>query len=440
MLTLISGRKKSASWPFSTSWDRPMMALSSLTSDTMSVITSFLKVGSILSLGATSKTMHSIVTGAVLWEDLCIRDFRINPHSFPRTATGWLQLYKNMKAPIVLTWGENGNGRLRQPDQPSWGRVRSPTPIDTTDIGPIAAMACTGWGMHALNQKGDVWFWGALDEYSIQTTGSRVPLPEPCRSICGGRSYGCALGDSGAAYVWTSARNAYSAAKFTVQVTNCTPTEDCRHVKAKAIAAGWSHVALLLADGSIKTCHVETIHSIAQTKAFSIASDPRDPIDRLVAGCDFTVALSKRGLVYLWHEIGQPPTSESLHFDTNDKLGLHGARFSHMSARLHHLALVDGATGRLRMFDLNRGREITSTWMDSTREIAKVSHGDWHGGALLTNGQVWTWGNGSCALGLGTETQRQVDEPQQIHRGLEGLFVFDIAFGGWHSAALAFRI
>ncbi|RHY26786.1 hypothetical protein DYB32_007401 [Aphanomyces invadans] len=161
------------------------------------------------------------------------------------------------------------------------------------------------------------------------------------------------------------------------------------HVKAEIITAGWSLVALLLADGSIKTCH---IHCITQTKVYSIASDSRDPIERMVAGSGFSVALSNLGLVYLWHEIGQ---SESLHFDTDDKLGLRGGRFSHVSARLHNLALVDGATGRLRMFDLNRGREITSTWMDSTRKIAKVSHGNLNGGALLTNVQVWRRGNGS---------------------------------------------
>ncbi|ETV91141.1 hypothetical protein H310_14153 [Aphanomyces invadans] len=275
-----------------------------------------------------------------------------------------------MTSPIALTWGENGNGRSRQAEQPSWGRVQSPTPTDSTDIGPIAAMACTGWGIHALNQNGDSGFGMHWTNVPFKRRGRECRCQSPV------------------AYLWTYVPNAYSSAKFTLQVINCTPTEDC-HVKAEIITAGWSLVALLLADGSIKTCH---IHCITQTKVYSIASDSRDPIERMVAGSGFSVALSNLGLVYLWHEIGQ---SESLHFDTDDKLGLRGGRFSHVSARLHNLALVDGATGRLRMFDLNRGREITSTWMDSTLKIAKVSHGNLNGGALLTNVQVWRRGNGS---------------------------------------------
>ncbi|KAF0715895.1 Aste57867_3117 [Aphanomyces stellatus] len=418
--------------------------LANLSLDVLFTIATYLKVSSVLNLSASSTYLRGIVTeDPSLWELFCVRDFRIKTNSFPRSAAGWLQMYKNMDSPIVLTWGVNDDGRLGQPAS-NWGNVLSPAPIDTTAFGKIVSMSCSGFGMHALNQRGEVWFWGRLGQYSRETPGTKVPLPEPCSSVSSGRTFGCALGDSGAAYTWVVGQDARPHGIHVIR---------CDHVPsifggpstvrtAKTIAAGWSHVAILLCDGAIKTCSIDRIRSMAEIDSFHLPGTSSDPIVHLAAGCDFTVALSASGVVYLWRTIGGPPAAGAdLHlraeFDTQP-----GDVYSHVSACLHRLSLLDAASGRFRLLDMSHRRDITPRWMTDRPhdQLAVVTHGDWHSGALLTNGQVWTWGNGSCALGLGNDRGSAVAEPRQIQHGLDGLFVFDIAFGGWHSAALAFRL
>ncbi|CAK4123894.1 unnamed protein product [Aphanomyces euteiches] len=415
-----------------------MGLLSDVSPDIIASIACYLRVSSVLNLAATSKAMRFLISDSHLWEEFCVRDFRIKAYSFPRSAEGWLELYKNIESPVVLTWGQNRNGRLRHT---GWDDIVTPTQIDTTPFGSISAMSCSGYGMHALNQKGEVWFWGMLDDNNEETTGSKIALPEPARSISSGRTFGCALADSGAAYTWTAARSFRGI--FDTRITSCTPSKPQypwdKQAKAKSIVAGWSHVAMLLADGSIKTCHIDRINTILDLEPFHLSTDPSDPIIRLAAGDHFTVALSKRGSVYLWREVGCAPAS-SPKLDADDELDLRGQTFTHVSACLHNLSLFDSTSGLLRAFDMNRRRETTSQWMANTHNIATITTGDWHAGALLTNGEVWTWGNGSCALGLGRNGQVEVHEPERIQSGLDGLFVFDIAFGGWHSAALAFRV
>ncbi|KAH9110338.1 hypothetical protein LEN26_013790 [Aphanomyces euteiches] len=109
-------------------------------------------------------------------------------------------------------------------------------------------------------------------------------------------------------------------------------------------------------------------------------------------------------------------------------------------AGLHEVSFSNPTTGVIRTFNMSRREECTPRILPRFDQmpLAKVAHGDRHAGLLLQNGQVWTWGNGSCALGLGIDDENHPFlNPVKIVRGLARLFVFDIAIGGWHSAALA---
>ncbi|KAG9415244.1 hypothetical protein AC1031_008688 [Aphanomyces cochlioides] len=331
-----------------------------------------------------------------------------------------------MESTVVLTWGQNQNGRLLQD---GWSDVLSPTPIDTTAFGTIRAISCSGFGMHALNYKGEVWFWGMLDEYTTVTNGSKIDLPERACSISSGRTFGCALSDSGAAFTWTYAR------KHKLRIRG----NHYAFAKAKSIVGGWSHVAVLLADGSIKTCHIEQVAEIADIEPFYLSTDSSDPVVCLAAGDNFTVALSKHGCVFLWREVGSPPASNA-DLVADALLDLQGQTFTHVSACLYNLSIFDSKSRLLRTFEINNRRKAKQQLTITTESIKMLATGDWHSGALLNNGQVLTWGNGSSALDLGRNDHVAIREPQRIESGLRDLFVFDIAFGGWHSAALAFRI
>lgn len=63
----------------------------------------------------------------------------------------------------------------------------------------------------------------------------------------------------------------------------------------------------------------------------------------------------------------------------------------------------------------------------------QMSFGDWHYGMLTETGKIWTWGSYSD----GSLGHQESHEPQVIDCDY---FVFQIAFAGWHSAALAIHL
>ncbi|KAF0736778.1 hypothetical protein Ae201684P_000679 [Aphanomyces euteiches] len=247
---------------------------------------------------------------------------------------------------------------------------------------------------------------GIICRTHVGTNGSKFDLPERACSISSGRTFGCALLDNGAAFTWTYARN--TKYEFGATITHC----------------GWSHVTVLLADGSIKTCHIEQIAKIADIEPFYLSTDSSDPVVCLAAGDNFTVALSKHVSVFLWREVGSPRASNAnviadLFSTSKDKLS---RTFLHASTTYRFLT------------------QTKRQMMVSTESIKMLATGDRSSGVVLKNGHVLTWGNGSSALGLGRNDQVAIRKPQRIESGLRDLFVFEIVFGGWHSAALAFRI
>ncbi|KDO26693.1 hypothetical protein SPRG_20493 [Saprolegnia parasitica CBS 223.65] len=383
--------------------------------DVLEVVAEYVDVRSLLQLAATARLLHTAVAASpVLWEALCVRDFRIAPQAFPRATAHWATLYRRMHAPIVLTWGVGSNGRLG----PGAGRatVDRPRAIDTSALGKVARITCSGFGMHALTQDGRIWFWGSLNGY-----GSHGPLPvplhEPCRSLSSGRTHGCARGESGAAYAWTELGSP----------VQCNSAKDAPVVD---VVAGWSHVAVLFANGAVKTSHLDDLDAMASKAMVQLPLDDARAV-QVVAGEDFTAVVTDAGHVYLWRQ--NPMDLARLNDDDGRPVVA-----THATACFRTLSIFNGRTNSVQCFavtstDLN---DVTPATLASLG-VCKVTHGDWHSGVLTSTGHVWTWGNGSAALGTGDHGNREVPTPTQVTTGLENLFVFDIGFGGWHSAALA---
>ncbi|EQC30882.1 hypothetical protein SDRG_11363 [Saprolegnia diclina VS20] len=385
--------------------------------DVLEVVAEYMDVRSVLQLAATTRLLHTAVAAStVLWEALCVRDFRIAPQAFPRATAQWATLYRRMHAPIVLTWGVGSNGRLG----PGGGHttVDRPRAIDTSGLGKVARITCSGFGMHALTQDGCIWFWGSFNGYGSHDR-LRVPVDEPCRSLSSGRTHGCALGDSGAAYAWTESRQ--------VSVVQCNSATDAPVVD---VVAGWSHVAVLFANGAVKTRHVNDLGTMALQAAEQLPLDD-DRAVQVVAGADFTAVVTDAGHVFLWRQ--SPMHLERLNDDSGRPIVA-----THATACYQTLSIFNSRTNSVRSYVVTSTdlKDVTPATLASLG-VCKVTHGDWHSGVLTSTGHVWTWGNGSAALGTGNHGSRGVPTPTQVTIGLENLFVFDIGFGGWHSAALA---
>ncbi|OQR84475.1 hypothetical protein ACHHYP_13333 [Achlya hypogyna] len=388
-----------------------------LADEVLQGIALFLDVRSICSLDLTARSLHETLSvSPKLWEALCIRDFRIAPQAFPRLTAVWSRLYRRMHAPVVLTWGQSNNGRL---GHDGYRNIDRPRVLDTTPMGKIARITCSGFGMHSLTQKGDVWFWGSLDGH-VTMPMTKIPLPEPCRSVSSGRTFGCALGDSGVAYAWSERRG--------VNVVRCNVLPDGSVTPVVAIVAGWTTVAMLHASGAITACDVRNFDRLHAMKTFVLPVP--DKAIAVACGADFTAAITDCGHVYVWRGLQR----QCSRLDDADGRPI---LTTHATACHQNLSVYDQASCTVRCFhiDLHQMRETTPAELTG-KQVCKVTHGDWHSGVLTSDGAVWTWGNGSEALGTGYHAGR-VAAPTLVTQGLEGLFVFDIGFGGWHSAALA---
>ncbi|KAF0699637.1 Aste57867_9820 [Aphanomyces stellatus] len=404
--------------------------------DMLTAIATYLPVTSIMRLSSTCATFHAVLLAdARLWAVLCRRDFHLLPPSTsPRDAASWRSFYRRMFDPIVLTWGVIQGGRLRQ-DGAAWRNTVVPTPIDTSDLGPIKAISSAGFGMHVLTQHGHVWLWGRLDEHSPVTRGTKVPLVERAVAISSGHTCGVAITARGNAYVWVHRPS--SRGLHVVQCNVDGPT--LRRCRVRQIAAGWNHVAILFDDGRVKTCALADLDAVHLQPSFADA----DPMVALAAGHMFTAARTASGRVRFWRHIGKCPSVDTIL--SHAALNLDDDLFCrHISAGLNQFCVCDARTGTLTMLRVHNTLPPTAaTASFSATAVHDIVHGTAHAGALLENGQVWTWGNGSSALGLGIDDENHpVRQPTRVVRGLDnrGLFVLELAGGGWQSAALAVRV
>ncbi|OQR89538.1 hypothetical protein THRCLA_22674, partial [Thraustotheca clavata] len=353
----------------------------------------------------------------------CFNDL-VAAHAFPRLIADWKHFYSKMHSPIVLTWGDSGFGRLG--NKQYTGAVYTPTIISTLPMGKIAQVSCSGFGMHALTQSGSVWFWGSLNGVK-KYDAVRIPVKEPIRTLSSGRTFGCALGDYAGAYMWHDEDR-----KNEIQVVKL-PTP----VQVHSLVAGWNHLVILYADQKMKSASVRQALTLERQQFFTLSS--KEPIVQIAAGANFTVGVTKEGKVYLCREVGFVP---SVIHQIENADG-QPVKATYATACHRNLSLYDSQKQSVQCYQVTESlitpvNPFKGDFFQHHR-VCKVTHGDWHGGVLTNDGQVWTWGNGSAALGTGPHTQSQRNENyfQQVTSGLEDFFVIDLAFSGWHSAALA---
>ncbi|RKO92736.1 regulator of chromosome condensation 1/beta-lactamase-inhibitor protein II [Blyttiomyces helicus] len=382
-----------------------------------------LPLASIPRVALTCRRLNAIISSEVYWQDRAQADYRL-PRCAAFRRAGWRQLYKRLRDPVVLNWGDPGNSRLGR-------RVardnRRPVEVDALRGRRVVAVWVMGWGMAALTAIGEVLWWGTFSErwgpIALRPTALALTPGVRVAQMETGRQYLVCRTHDGKVIFFSATRDGI------VPMHVPLPASD----PITHIAASWHHFLAVGTSGAVYSAPANAEMAIVP---HAVDGDPFVT----VAGCQgLSIAISARGDVYTWAENGEsgPPI---LHPDFS------GRGFVYLSGSLHAFHLYSTA-GDVVFIKHNNGvlSDITPASLKPIKGVAPViqsESGDWHHGALREDGTLWMWGadsNGALGISL-SGNARHIDEPTQVREGLENLFVFQIALGGWHSAALAVRI
>jgi alpha-tubulin suppressor-like RCC1 family protein len=280
----------------------------------------------------------------------------------------------------------------------------------------IVAVQAANWGGMALDSKGNVWDWGtdkvgALGDglrRSSPNIAVRAIGPTHVVSIGEGNNFGAAVDRAG--NLWTWGWNHYlQLCQPGVRVA-LLPREVAGIGPASAVSGGGGHLLILLANGTVDACGLNSHGELGDGKTRS--SSRPVPVENLTnvvavsAGNMFSAALESNGSVWTWGY---------------DKFGQLGVGSTANMAVPHEVKLPAPAT------QIYVGGDYPN---------------DGHMIVLLSTGEVMAWGDNSCGqLGIGTgvtnaTTPVAVDVPSGVSfsyvaAGGEDSFAIDSAGGLW---------
>jgi len=353
----------------------------------------------------------------------------------------------------VMSWGDNIAGQLGNGTSTS---ANSPAMVTGLD-GPVTAIAAGDYHTAALMADGTVRTWGDNSAGQLgngTNLSSNVPvtvieLGGTVTAIAAGDYFTLALMTDGTVKAWGS--NYYGQlGNGTYNNSNVPVTISDPGGEVTAIAAGWTHSAALLADGSVKTWG-ENDYGQLGNGTYNGSSTPVSvsglgaTVTAIAAGDTHTVALLGNGTVKAWGDnyYGQLGNGD----DRNDSYlpvtvaGLSGTVTAVAAGDFHTVAaMADGtimAWGDNGSGQFGDGGYNSSSLPVTTVGMGGVANsieaGNYFTVALLADGAVKTWGdNGSGQLGNGTYNSSSTPVPVT---GLDAA-VTSIASGAAHSVAL----
>lgn len=310
----------------------------------------------------------------------------------------------------VWAWGTNYDGQLG--DGTTADRA-----VPTRVIGLDQVQEVCAGATYALARRrdGTVWGWGSNVDLTLggaQVGGTSTPVQVAGLSgvsalACGDR-HALALLPSGRILAW--GRNEYGALGIGSTTDTANPTQITSISSVRSIAAGQETSLALLADGTVwewGTANPFAVPRAVRRSPVPVAGVAR--AGRIAAGSHYMVAIGTDQQAWWQWTTGDPPQAQT-------PVGELAA-----SARGYGQGFLLKSDGSLLGFGAYNGNGFGNLGDGTTdyREapapvadiagIAQVASGSWHGVALASNGQVWSWGlDSSGQLGRGRVLLRSV--------------------------------
>jgi alpha-tubulin suppressor-like RCC1 family protein len=302
-----------------------------------------------------------------------------------------------------------------------WGAFYTPTggdpneadaPTTVGDLTDITAVAAGNASDVALDSQGHVWTWGD-GVNGVLGDGDRADHVHDAVQVSGlprivaigeADDTDVAVDATGAVWGWGWNEGGQLCTAATRQQT--TPIKLPNLSGVIAAAGGGTHMTYLLANGTVEACgqnndgqlgNGTTTSSVTPVKVKAL---PSSPVVAITAGPSSSTALLKNGQVWDWGEnkYGQLGNDTRTNSDLPVRVQIPSA-----AAQVY----AGGDNGQ-------NGQSL----------------------ALLTDGQVWGWGNNKAGQ-LGTGTTRAVNKrPVEATALPSGVTFTFVATGGYHSLAL----
>jgi alpha-tubulin suppressor-like RCC1 family protein len=335
------------------------------------------------------------------------------PNSYTSSNAKWGDL--NMKAVAVLvtlavlavpiaagaSLAPNSSGSTNS-DVITWQiKGNPPSEMDVTGLPDnIDSIQASNYGGLALDANGNVWTW---DTGSSAPEATQVKGPTQVVSVGEGASFGAGATSSGNLWVWG---NDHQGELCNGEYTSKTikPTLVSGVSDVTSVSGGGNHLIFLLGDGTVYACgtngHGELGDGGKQHRSFTpVKVVHLHRVEAISAGQSESMALDASGNVWTWgfNELGQLGDGTTRDSDVPVKVSLPAP------------AVQIYAGGD----DFENGSMIV----------------------LLSNGQVWAWGDDAQGqLGNGTD-EASSDVPVQVI-GLSGVTITAVATAGVTSFAL----
>ncbi|KAI8647833.1 regulator of chromosome condensation 1/beta-lactamase-inhibitor protein II [Parasitella parasitica] len=442
---------------------------------------------SLIKLSFVSKCFYRLANDEFIWKKLCAQEFNISQDNAFRNK-GWKKFYQRLKYHAkVLTWGENADDRLGLGDKPAYNvaaqtdfmpanpRLRMPRftqryPAQVTVPQEVLSLAnkhiidisSGGWSFYALDISGSVYMWGTMQadisyRSSVGTTRLRLPtlLQEnnqtqqkvQFHSISSGRGHAIGLARDGSVWHWSNH----------VMLQRVELNTDDSIVQ---VAANWNYSSVLTSTGKVYTVpkpdliipsEIENEPQATQIVTSGISTmqllNEEDMIVQIVGLDGWTLALTQSGRVLKIATLDQDKLNnqpmecvvELTHFSSagNEHNSRKSVMHRFLTGSFRNFAVYTKDKVMIGNVDATSDTEPTRLSELDNHDVCKVSFGDYHTGALTSQGKLLTWGNySSGALGHGNISQEYQPIPKCVE-ALNDKFVFAIGFGGWQSSVLA---
>ena len=331
----------------------------------------------------------------------------------------------------VLSWGGDNSGQL--------GTGRPPYETRPSLVAGLTAVRSISSGVThslAVREDGTVWTWGSNYEGQLgvgNTVSSSVPVQAQgltaATQTCGGSGYSLALGQDGSVWAWGG--NYYGTLGDGADSSSLLPKQIPDLISITKIACGSSHALALKSDGTVWAWGSNTQGALGDgttlTRRRPIMVAGLTGVADVTAGEDFSAALMPDGTVREW---GVSASNGSPRLVSVQTAGVTGA--ATIVGSVNSISLVAiGSDGRT-WWRWTTGS--TPVLQPQVVDLKAVAAGYGQTLLLRSDGTVLSFGENGNAfgnLGDGTTTYRDTPGPvADISR------IVQVASGGWHGLAL----
>uniref|UniRef100_A0A146M3S4 Regulator of chromosome condensation n=2 Tax=Lygus hesperus TaxID=30085 RepID=A0A146M3S4_LYGHE len=389
------------------------------------------------------------------------------------TTNGVIATTRQVREPgIIMVFGDGDTGQLGL----TMDVTEKSRPAVVPNVENIIDVAAGGMHTVCLTANHSLITFGCNDEGALgrdtNEEGSEaipgpVEIPGKVVQISAGDSHTAALLDNGTIYIFGTFRDHHGSLGLLKANVEKLPILLESKMKFTKIASGCHHLALLGVDGNIYTVGSGEQGQLGRLSERQATRDCRQGSGQLLTphlirikqkytgkfvdiwtGSYNTLAKDVDGNIHVWglNNYKQLGADEDTHFHPVIVKSFKGHTWTKISGGEHHTLCLDSkgdvyVLGRKEYGRLGLGQDSedaivpTKVEVCPGKKVVGISSGSFASFALVEDGSLYSWGQGSTMLGVGDEDDRW--NPTLVKsKQLENRKIVQVESGGQHTVVL----